>query len=153
MEKRSLMRIRNSKPFYLADLIVYLCVAAVIIAAFLAVLFSGEKSTATGFSVLYDNEVAAEYRFSDGRFAVKSGYEKYFSVQDSGVYFFPDGENNGNYNLIVFDKEKKTAKITASTCSGHDCETQTVSDSGGFIYCAPHKLKIIAIGLLDPVSG
>lgn len=146
-------RIKNSKPFCFADLIVYLIVAAIIIAVFIAVAFNGSTTNSTGFTVLYDNRTAAEYRFSDGKFTVKAGFENYFSVSENGVYFYPDGENNGHYNLIVFDKEKKTAKITESTCAGHDCEAQTVSYKGGFIYCAPHKLKIIPAGLLDPVSG
>ena len=153
MEKNVVFRVKNSKPFYFADLIVYLCVALIIITAFIAVSLGGESATATGFSVLYDNKVAAEYRFSDGKFTVKAGYEVYFAIEEKGVYFYPDGENNGHYNLIVFDKENKRAKIIKSTCSGHDCEAQSVSDSGGFIYCAPHKLKIIPAGLSDPVSG
>nr|MBO4518265.1 NusG domain II-containing protein [Clostridia bacterium] len=153
MEKSVALRIKNSKPFRAFDLIIYLCVALIIAAVFTAVALSEKTVDAAGFSILYDNKVAAEYRFSDGQFTVKSGYEKYFSANDNGVYFFPDGENNGNYNLIVFDKENKRAKITESTCAGHDCETQTVSYSGGFIYCAPHKLKIIPAGLADPVSG
>ncbi|GEM_PF-2673816 len=153
MEKNVSTRIKNSKPFYFADLIIYLVVAVIVLTAFIAVSLRGGSAAATGFSVLYDNKVAAEYRFSDGKFTVKAGYETYFSVQENGVYFYPDGEDNGHYNLIVFDKDKKTAKITESTCAGHDCEAQSVSDSGGFIYCAPHKLKIIPAGLTDPVSG
>ena len=153
MEKNVASRIRSSKPFYFADLIVYLCVAVIVITSFIAISLGGGSATATGFSVLYDNKVAAEYRFSDGKFTVKAGYEAYFNIEENGVYFYPDGENNGHYNLIVFNKEKKTAEIIKSTCSGHDCEAQTVSDKGGFIYCAPHKLKIIPAGLTDPVSG
>lgn len=153
MLKNVPMRIKNSKPFSFADLTVYLCVAAILVAAFIATGVFGAKNGTAGFTVLYDNRVAAEYRFSDGSFTVKEDYSAYFSVKENGVYFYPDKSTDGHYNLIVFDNEKRTAKITESTCAGHDCESMSVSDSGGFIYCAPHKLKIIPTGLTDPVSG
>ena len=97
MGKNVALRIKKSKPFYPADLIVYLCVALAVISVFIAVATGGgAKSVAAGFTVLYDNRAAAEYRFSNGQFTANAGFEEYFSVRENGVYFYPDGETNGN---------------------------------------------------------
>lgn len=152
MEKR-LSEIRNSKPFYPFDLIVYCALALAVTAMLFAVFFTGGKSENTGVYIMYDNETAAEYRFSDGKFTVKSGFNGHFSVADDGIYFYPDGNSHEHYNLIVLDGENKTVYVKEATCAGHDCTKQKITASGGFIYCAPHKLKIVPIKMSDPVSG
>lgn len=151
--KKRLSEIRNSKPFYPFDLIVYCALALAVTAMLFAVFFTGEKSENTGVYILFDNETVAEYRFSDGKFTVKSGFNGHFSVADDGIYFYPDENSHEHYNLIILDGENKTVYVKDATCAGHDCLSQKITESGGFIYCAPHKLKIVPIKISDPVSG
>ena len=153
MVKKDVLKIRNSKPFYPFDLIIYCVLALVVITAVLTVFFTGEQSENIGVYILFDNETAAEYRFSEGKPTIKSGFENHFSVKDDGIYFYPDENSPERYNLIILDGENKTVYIKDATCAGHDCETQKITESGGFIYCAPHKLKIVPIKMSDPVSG
>ena len=151
--KKDVLKIRNSKPFYPFDLIIYCVLALVVTTAVLTVFFTGKKSENIGVYILFDNETVAEYRFSDDKFTIKSGFENHFSVKDDGIYFYPDENSPERYNLIILDGENKTVYVKDATCAGHDCETQKITASGGFIYCAPHKLKIVPIKMSDPVSG
>ena len=153
LAKRNLSELKNSKPFYLFDLILYLIVAAFTVAAFLFVFANKSKNVSQGFYVLSDNDVAAEFVYSDGEFKIKDGYSSHFSVEEDAIRFYPNIDNFDDYNVIFIDKDKKTVKIADATCVGKDCTFQEVSKDGGFIFCAPHKLKIIPMGLKDPVSG
>ena len=151
--KKSLTEIRNSKPFYPFDLIIYCALALTVAVTLFAVFFTGKTYGNQGVYILFDNESAAEYRFLDGKFTVKSGFESHFSVEDCGIYFYPDENSREQYNIIILDGENKTVYISEATCAGHDCEKQKITENGGFIYCAPHKLKIVPIKISDPVSG
>ena len=153
MIKRNLSELKNSKPFHLFDLIVYLIVAAFIVAAFLFVFASKNNAASQGFYVLYDNEIAAEYLYDDGEFKIKDEYSAHFFIDGDKIFFYPNADGHTDYNIIFVDKANKTVKITDATCAGKDCTYQEVSKNGGFIYCAPHKLKIVPMGLNDPVSG
>lgn len=153
MKKKNASDVKNSKPFYLLDVAVYALLATAIIAAFIITFLTGGKSAAQGVILYYDDRVAAQYFFGDGKLAINGGFEDNFAVNADGIYFFPDGTHRSEYNLIVIDGENKTVVIKDATCAGKDCETQLITEDGGFIFCAPHKLKIVPTGLYDPVAG
>lgn len=151
--KKSLSEIRTSKPFYPFDLIIY-CILAVIVAGVFFIVFLTEKTGGEkGFKIIYDDKVAAEYYYKDGNLIIRDGFSAYFYESADGIYFYPDGELHDDYNLIAVDRENKTVTIKETTCAGRDCAAMVITADGGFIYCAPHKLKIIPAGLNDPVSG
>lgn len=151
--KKSLTEIKNSKPFYPFDLIIYCVLALIVAVTVFAVFFTGKNVENQGVYILFDNETAAEYRFKNDKFTVNDGFENHFSIADNGIYFYPDENSREHYNLIITDGENKTVYIAEATCAGHDCEKQKITENGGVIICAPHKLKIIPIKLSDPVSG
>lgn len=153
LKKKSLSELKNSKPFYAFDIVLYLAVAAFTVLSFVFVLANGNKGDSQGFFVLYENVVVAEYYYSDGNLIVKDEYAAHFKTDGEKVRFYPDKNDLNDYNDIVIDKTNKTVSIADATCAGKDCTTQKVSASGGFIYCAPHALKIVPTGLTDPVSG
>ena len=151
--KKSLTGIRNSKPFYPFDLIIYCVLALAVMSMLFAVFFADNSAENLGVYILFDNETAAEYRFSDDKPTIKRGFENHFFVGDGEIYFYPDENSPEHYNLIILDGENKTVYVKQATCAGHDCEKQKITENGGFIYCAPHKLKIVPIKISDPVSG
>ena len=153
LRKKSLSEIKKSKPFYFNDLIIYFALAVLVVLLFFAVIFKPVADNFNGFNIIYNNEIIAEYNFADDKLNINDGYSAYLSQEHGGIYFYPSGEKNGEYNFISVDSAKKTVRVTDSTCAGHDCERQFLSADGGFIYCAPHGLKITAMGLLDPVTG
>ena len=119
---------------------------------FLSVFCASAAGSAQGFRFVYNGSVAAEFSFSGG-FSVYEGFEENFEQTENGVYFYPDAENRAEYNLIVIDEENKTLSVKETTCAGRQCLSQSVSVNGGFIYCAPHGLKISPIGFTDPTTG
>lgn len=151
--KKNVSTIRNSKPFYPFDLIIYCALALIVTIAVSAVFFAGKTSENLGVYILFDNETAAEYRFLNDKLTINGGFESHFSVEDGEIYFYPDENSREHYNLIILDGENKTVYVKEATCAGHDCLSQKITVSGGFIYCAPHKLKIVPIKISDPVSG
>ena len=153
LAKKSVTEIRNSKPFYPFDLIIYCALIFAVIGTLFIVFFAGKTAENQGVYIILDNSTIAEYRFGGDKFTVLDGYENYFSAKDDGIYFYPDGNSHERYNLIIIDGENETVYIKDATCAGHDCERQKITENGGFIYCAPHKLKIVPMKLSDPVSG
>lgn len=153
MIKRDLSELKNSKPFFLFDLIVYFTVAAIILAMFLTVFLTNRNWDHRGVYLLFDNEIAAEYNYADNKLTIKEGFSPHFEVDGDLILFYPDLNTKSEYNAISIDGKKKTVKIVNSTCAGKDCTFQEISENGGFIYCAPHRLKIVPMGLNDPVSG
>ena len=153
MIKKNLSELKNSNPFYPLDLIVYIILAAAISATFFIALTYRESGSSQGFYILYDNEKVAEYLYGDGVKILNDEYAAHFNVEGDKIRFYPNADNPNDYNLIAVDKENKTVSIADATCAGKDCTFQQVSEKGGFIYCAPHKLKIVRMGLSDPVSG
>ena len=151
--RRKFAEIKSSKPFYPYDLIVYIALIIVVALTFAVAAATGGKESVCGFTVIVDNRVAAEYSFDNGRFTVKDGFADNFDAKDTEIYFFPDANDKSEYNLIAVDIAALTVYVKESTCAGHDCEKQKITEKGGFIYCAPHKLKIVPAGLTDPVSG
>lgn len=151
--KKSLSEIKNSKPFSPFDLIIYCVLALAVVSTLFAVFFAEKTSENQGAYFLYDNTVVAEYEFKNDKFTIYRGFENLFSVTDNGIYFYPDETSHEHYNLIITDGKNKTVRITDANCAGRDCTKQKVTEKGGFIYCAPHKLKIIPIEMSDPVSG
>lgn len=152
MPKKTPAELKKSKPFYIFDLIVYAGVAAVVAVIFLAVFYFNGNTATAGFNFYVNNQLAAEYFFESDAFAVKSGFEENFSLSEEGVIYYANG-NVTQYNIIIIDKASKTARVREANCVGHDCLSHTVSEKGGFIYCAPHNLKITPMVLTDPVTG
>ncbi len=151
--KRDFSELKKSKPFYPFDLIIYGLLTAFIIAVFAAVFLFKGSTPAQGFFVMYENKVAAEYRWDDGNLKIKDGYASHFSETENGFYFYPDPADKNRYNLVVIERAAKTVSVKEATCAGRDCISHKVNINGGFIYCAPHNLKITPMGLTDPVSG
>lgn len=142
MHKKSGAGFKNLKPFSHADIILYLIVISVVILTFLLVFFPRD-SKSDGFYIYVDGNLSAEYDYNTRAFNVKEGFDGYFYLSDSDLYFY-SGKNPAEYNLIKIDAENKSVKVISSTCKGHDCERTSVNENGGFIYCSPHGLKIVA---------
>ena len=153
MIRKNLSELKNSKPFFIFDLLIYFLSAGLIVILFCAVFISRQNGDYQGVYIIYNNSVVAEYYFNDGNLKIQDGFSSYLNKTDDGVYFYPNGVSDGDYNLIIFDGDTKTVYIKASTCIGHDCEKQQITGGVGFIYCAPHKLKITPMGLTEPVTG
>ena len=151
--KRRAAEIKKSKPFHALDVAVYLAVLTLAAAMFFALIPFKNTGEIAGFNFYFNNELAAEYSFGGGGFTVKSGFEENFSLAgDGSIIFYADADKTA-YNVIIIDEETKTATVKEANCPGRDCTTQTAGTGGGFIFCAPHNLKITAKNLSGPTTG
>ena len=151
---KDVKNVKRAKPFLRADILVYLSLVLTVFLLFLA-FFPNKGSNVYGFDFYVGNDLAATYRFENQTFSVTDGYENSV-VTDGGVIYFYFNEERSEYNAIVIDAAEKSAKVMSSTCNGHDCEQTKISADGGFIYCAPHKLKVVTAGkgnYSDPITG
>lgn len=156
--KKDAKDFKSDKPFLQADILIYSLIILSVLLSFLLI-FPSNRTSAYGIYGLdfyCGNELAATYRFAERKFSIKNGFtDKVFIDENKITVYF--NENQTEYNVIEIDDEHKKASVIYSTCAGHDCEQTTVSKNGGFIYCAPHKLKVVICGDVgnysDPVTG
>lgn len=151
-------KLKTLKIFERNDIFIYAVLLAAIVLLFVFTVILPQKKQAEGFSVYCDGNLAFTLDYSaPENYKITVGYESAFSVsltEDTVTYYF--SADKTQYNVISFDSEKKTAKVTKSTCSvSPDCVYSPEIGSGGAIICAPHKLKITPIrgGFEPPVTG
>lgn len=136
--------------FYLKDIFIYLISTLIIIGLFLGfVILPNSSSSFNGFNVLIDNQIVFSIT-ADGDISISQDYTDYieYSTNEDVVKVIIHSKNHqGGFNQIEFNKTYKTAKVTESNCSNSkDCVFSPSISSSGAIYCAPHQLKITAIG-------
>ncbi len=141
---------KNKKIFYLKDLLVYLSAIAIVLALFCAfVIFPKTSKSFTGFNLSVNNDIALSVSF-DGQVNVSSEYVNlidYVKDGDSIILTVHSNVHLDGYNKIVIDLKNKTALVSESNCSNSkDCVYTPKISNTGAIYCAPHALKISAIG-------
>jgi hypothetical protein len=147
------------QPFLKRDLFVYPAIFLFVLILFLIVLLPA-KSKTIGFTVSHQDTVILTFTHEKAQpITLNPEYENLVEIEkiDQGykVKIYTSLDKIG-YNTIVFDQEKRTAKVTDSNCSERkDCfHTPAISDNGT-IYCSPHKLLIKPIGNVadTPITG
>ena len=136
--------------FYLKDIIVYLVAALVIFGLFLGfVILPKSASSFSGFNVLVDNNIVLTYD-SAGDIHIDENYAQNieYSIDNQVVKItIHSTTHHGGYNVIEINTSEKTAKVVESNCSNSkDCVFSPSISISGAIYCAPHALKVTAIG-------
>lgn len=136
--------------FYIKDIFIYLVSALIIVGLFLGfIVFPNYSQSFNGFNLLVDNEIVFSY-LSDGEIIVGDNHSqnvKYSIDGDTIKVTIYSTAHQGGYNVVEINKTEKTAKVIDSNCSNSkDCVFSPSISSSGAIYCAPHALKITAIG-------
>ena len=129
VEKR-LTAIRNSPPFRLWDVAVYVVLIVAIVAVLLAVFLpKNVVSDEAVVRVFLDGQKTAEYALNvDGDYEVKSG----------------------DIVLLVLSVRGGEATVTQSVCDDHLCEKMKISGRSKQIVCLPNK---VVIQLFDGIGG
>lgn len=143
MSLKRVRMIKKDKGFRFFDLIVYLAIALIIAAIFLAVFLTRDKNPFKGFRAYIGNDVVFECDFESG---------KYFCPQAEGVSVGVEGESvltveivtTSGRNVLSVDFSKREVRVTDADCTGRDCVySPPVRDNNGVIYCAPHRLRVV----------
>ncbi len=134
--------VKKDRGFKVWDIVVYVAVAAGIVAIFLAVFFTSDRNALSGVSVYYRNDLIFEAEFSD----LDKMYldESYVSIAErTDEKLVVDIRTSRGYNEIEIDLDQKCVSVTDADCGGKDCvRTSAITDNSGIIYCSPHYLTI-----------
>ena len=151
MSLKKVEQVKKDRFFRIWDILVYGVIIVVVVALFLAVTLTADKSSLTAISAYYDNGVAFSYDFEKGELNI--AMPDNVKVEDNGentltIIFCTNGgslDKPESYNTIVIDKAERTVSVTESDCSNRkDCvHTPALKDSSSLIVCSPHHLRIL----------
>ncbi len=147
-------KFKNSAPFNKADIIVYACLLTAVLLLFLIFVILPNKTNSQGFNVSVGDTEVLEFFYNDSRLYVKSDlYVVEHDSKNCTVTVYIDGKTE--YNIIKYDCQNKTVKITESSCRGNDCVSFAEISDNGVIYCLPHNLKITPLSqsMSEPSTG
>lgn len=148
-------KINNIKPFRLADVIVYIVLAVLIVALLLAFCLPRQDSGLRGVEVTLKGEVVAEYYFEDDSLITASAVD---SRREGDKYYLTVKSQSGGYNLVVIDLTERKAWVQEADCSSSaECtQMKGITKSGDSIICVPHALVVQGVGygeIKEPISG
>ncbi len=148
-------KINNIKPFRLADVIVYIVLAVLIVALLLAFCLPRQDSGLRGVEVTVKGEIVAEYYFEDDSLITASAVD---SRREGDKYYLTVNSQSGGYNLVVIDLTERKAWVQEADCSSSaECtQMKGITKSGDSIICVPHALVVQGVGdgdVREPVCG
>lgn len=148
-------KIKNIKPFRLADVIVYIVLAVLIVALLLAFCLPRQDSSLRGVEVVLKGEIVAEYYFEDDSLITAAVVD---SRREGDKYYLTVNSQSSGYNLVVIDLTERKAWVQESDCSSSaECtQMKTITKAGNSIICVPHALVVQGVGegeIKEPISG
>lgn len=160
MSRKTVDNVRKDKPFRLLDLAVYGALIVGILALFIAFVFRPHSGIGKIF-IDVGSERIATYDFATDVLTATKGKERRVENMDGDAStvkifkIYTDEEREG-YNVVEFDTEKQSVRVTDANCSRHkDCVySPAVTTADGIIICVPHGLKIYGeADNMDPSLG
>ena len=155
-ENLNSQRVIVNKPFTAWDIPVY---ALTVIAVFVLLLFFVILPSPTkneGFSVFVNGEKIIDFDYSKNQIVYQNtGFDGRVEFdQNTNTITVYQGQS---FNVIEINNQDKTVKVKDANCSvAKDCAHTPSLKNDSAIVCAPHKLKITALGeslSYPPVSG
>ncbi|MDD7351440.1 MAG: NusG domain II-containing protein [Clostridia bacterium] len=149
-------KINNIKPFRLADVIVYIVLAVLIVALLLAFCLPRQDSSLRGVEVTVNGEIVAEYYFEDDSLVTAAVVD---SRREGDKYYLTVHTDQPNgYNLVVIDVTEHKAWVQEADCSSSaECtQMKAITKAGDSIICIPHALVVQGVGdgeAREPISG
>lgn len=139
MSLKKIEQVKKDRGFKLFDIIVYVAVAVLVAALFIALFATSDKSELSGIKISVRAQVVFEYEFGGTPLALSKGVE--VKEDERGVEVsVAFGEDK---NTVYIDKQKRTVKMTGANCNGKQClYFAEMRDNADFIYCNPHGLKV-----------
>ncbi len=157
-KKQLLVKVKNSKPFFICDLLVYTITAIIIAVLLVFFVFIPQKIKNLGFYVAINGDTVVKYFSSSNLIEIDDDYIAFVEVVEDGdkIRIKINQIQTDGYNIVEIDTVNKTAKITDSNCPNKDCTSINFIKNSGAIPCPPHKLKVAPIGegqFNPPISG
>ena len=143
--------VKNRKPFYFYDLIIYTATLILVVGLFLGFVVFNSPENSDGFKIIVNEKEALVFYYESGAYEIKeTGEAVSFTIDkaEDGIYFISVFYKDLNeHNIISVNTEEKKVKVSDADCSiRKDCvHTKEIEGDSGAIYCMPHKLKILPL--------
>jgi hypothetical protein len=150
LEKSVFRKIKNSKPFSLVDLLVYAALLIIIAVLFLSFVVFPKTKVSDGFTIEVKGTVVLTYYFKNDEYFITPKYTELVEITEteSGIFFKVYQPAKTKHNVVYFDFNEKSAKVTESNCStSADCTHSPAIIKSGAIVCVPNNLVV------SPLSG
>ena len=149
MSLKKVQQVRSDKGFKIWDIVVYIALAALIIALFIAFVFTRDSSPITSIEITYgfgeNAQTVCAYNFITDTLAVSSAEHITVNYQtDDGIELCFFGSDSGEYNIIYIDKTNVSVCVTKANCPAQDCVyTAAITNKSSLpIICSTHQMVI-----------
>ncbi len=156
MSLKRVEQVKKDKGFRLWDLIIYGLLAVLIVVLFCVFVFPKDKSRIDTISIVrgFANEAETVFSYSFLTDTYEVVNEQAITVEEDTatqlkVVFH--GSHEGDYNVIVIDKQNYTVDVTEANCPALDCvHSPVIKDNSSLpIICSTHEMIVQT----DYVSG
>lgn len=143
-------KMANRPPIFAArDVFIYAFVFVLVFGLFLGFVILPKKSEAKGFLITIDGKEAfsLEYSYPEN-YSISPEFAEFIevSLSENTVTIKGVPEKNA-VNVLTFDREKHTVKMTKSNCShSSPCVSFPAISGSGSIICAPRKIVVKPTG-------
>ncbi|MBQ8426709.1 MAG: hypothetical protein IJX16_02990 [Clostridia bacterium] len=154
-------RFKNSKPFGLWDIAIYLTVALLVFVLFLVFIIIPHFSEKDGYGFIVecDGNTVITYHYGSENFNVNEDFISRVEItKTEGGYevtLYTSLDKSG-FNTLLVNERDKTVKMLNSDCRSKQCTYLHAIGGSGIIYCAPRLLKITPLGgsgFVPPTTG
>ena len=156
MTQKKVEQVKADKGFRIWDLAVYAALIALIVALFIAFVFTRDSSPLTSVSVSIgfgeEQRTVCTYNFTTQSLNVID--DSVITVnypEDGGIELTFHGEGEGEENIIFIDTRNVSVSVTQANCPALDCVyTAAITNNSSLpIICSTHRMIIRP----DHVSG
>lgn len=140
-------KIKTRKPFELGDILVYICLALIVLVLFLFFVILPKNNYSDGFRVLLDDKEIFTFSYATESYFILEGYENDFVIdtENNTVTIYHDSDKTEK-NILAYNQEKRSVYMLDSNCStSKDCTYEPMISNSGAIYCAPRKLTVLPL--------
>ncbi len=142
MSLKKVSQVKADKGFKICDLIVYFAIVIIIAVIFIAVFVTKDAGPLKGIRIYSAENLVFEYDFTSGEY--KNLSPETVTAESGENKLVIKIISNGGYNVACIDTKERTVKVIEADCGKRDCVyTAAITDSGGMIYCSPHRLRIL----------
>ena len=149
MSLKRVEQVKKDKGFRLWDLLIYGLLAVLIVVLFCVFVFPRSKSRIDTISIVrgFANEAETVFSYSFLTDTYEVINEQAITVDENTQTTLKltfHGKHEGDYNIIVIDKENCTVDVTEANCPALDCvHSPALKDNSSLpIICSTHEMIV-----------
>lgn len=148
MSLKKVKQVRADKGFKIWDLIIYAALIVLVVALFIAFVFTRPSSPLTSVTITYgfseEQRTVFSYNFVTDSFSLLDGAHITINSEDGQSLTLTFTGEEGEYNTVYIDKTNHSVSVTSANCPALDCvhTAAITNDSSLPIICSTHRMII-----------